>query len=261
MHALHHAARQRAPAAAVELVGVRLPAPVRAAARADRRPLRDREGRAAAPSDGGAHRPRRRCARRSSSTRSAGGACSDGRRTYQPPEAPLSRGLEVHAARTTAPATSCTCWVERGARAPRLRLERPGGRRGRASASAPTTRATTSSEPTVALAEREGRTRVRFQGNWFPHRLRPAADERHVLRRRRRRPLLPAVGRGDPDGVLLRHRLRPRDARGARGRAAPRGGARAVRRVQRRPRARVPPRAAACSGSSRRCRRACSPSA
>jgi flavin-dependent dehydrogenase len=36
-------------------------------------------------------------------------------------------------------------------------------------------------EPTVALAERESAPpthAVRFQGNWFPHRLRPAADER-----------------------------------------------------------------------------------
>ena len=31
-------------------------------------------------------------------------------------------------------------------------------------------------EGTVALAEREGGDAVRFQGTWFPHRLRPAAD-------------------------------------------------------------------------------------
>jgi flavin-dependent dehydrogenase len=30
----------------------------------------------------------------------------------------------------------------------------------------------------VRLAEREDRTREHFQGNWFPHRLRPAADAR-----------------------------------------------------------------------------------
>ncbi|MDQ3739382.1 MAG: hypothetical protein M3389_00430, partial [Actinomycetota bacterium] len=33
-------------------------------------------------------------------------------------------------------------------------------------------------EATVALAEREAGSAVRFQGNWFPHRLREAADGR-----------------------------------------------------------------------------------
>ena len=41
---------------------------------------------------------------------------------------------------------------------------------------APTSRATTSSSPTVELASRLRREPVRYQGNWFPHRLRRAAE-------------------------------------------------------------------------------------
>ena len=32
-------------------------------------------------------------------------------------------------------------------------------------------------DATVRLAEREGHEPVRYQGNWFPHRLRPATDD------------------------------------------------------------------------------------
>ena len=53
---------------------------------------------------------------------------------------------------------------------------------------------------------------VRYQGNWFPHKLRPAGGRR-LLHRRLGRPLLPALGRGDPHRVLLRRRLRSRAAR------------------------------------------------
>ena len=86
-------------------------------------------------------------------------------------------------------------------------------------------------------AGRRGSTSTpsRYQGNWFPHRLRPRGRGRRVLRRRQRRPLLPAVGRGDPHRVLLRRSPRAAScARVARGRAAARG-ARCARyaRVQR----------------------------
>ena len=60
---------------------------------------------------------------------------------------------------------------------------------------------------------------VRYQGNWFPHQLRPAAEDGVFFVGDSRRPLLPALRRGHPHRVLLRHRLRPRAARGARRRA------------------------------------------
>ena len=111
--------------------------------------------------------PRRRRARLAAGARPADG--------YQPPEAPLSRGLEVH------PHTDATGERSRRlgralARAPRLRLvrarRRRGARRGRLLRPAPTTCAS----PTVALAERLGVEAERYQGNWFPHRLREATE-------------------------------------------------------------------------------------
>ena len=90
----------------------------------ERRRLRDRQGRAAAPANTVAHRPRRpdRAAGRRRARLAAGARL----RGYQPPDAPLSRGLEVH-----------PCGRRRGAgdldrpraRARRLRLELPGRRR------------------------------------------------------------------------------------------------------------------------------------
>ena len=124
-----------------------------------------------------------------------------------------------------------------------------------ASASAPTTRAGTSRSRPSRSPGAWATTPSRFQGNWFPHRLRAATARRRVLRRRQRRPLLPAVGRGDPHRVLLRHRLRARAARGARRRAGPRRGAAPLRGVPRAPPARVRARAAPPARSSRRCRR------
>ena len=127
-------------------------------------------------------------------------------------------------------------WIERGARPPRLRLARARPAARRASASAPTSRATARQG-----ADRDARrsasasTPSRYQGNWFPHRLRAGGRGRRLLRRRQRRPLLPALGRGHPHRVLLRHRRGPRAARGARRASRTRERAlRALRRVPRR---------------------------
>ena len=49
-------------------------------------------------------------------------------------------------------------------------------------------------------------------GQLVPARAAARGRGRRVLRRRQRRALLPAVGRGDPDGVLLRDRVRARAA-------------------------------------------------
>ena len=95
---------------------------------------------------------------------------------YQPPEAPLSRGLEVHAAHD-ASGDEPHCWVERGLVRRGYGWSVPAGEEVRVGVGSydPTKHV---KEPTVALAAREGRTREHFQGNWFPHRLRAAADER-----------------------------------------------------------------------------------
>ena len=67
-------------------------------------------------------------------------------------------------------------------------------------------------EPTRAIAARLGVAARALPGQLVPARAAPGGRGRRLLRRRQRRPLLPAVGRGDPHGVLLRHRLRARAA-------------------------------------------------
>ena len=68
-------------------------------------------------------------------------------------------------------------WIDRAVRRRRLRLVVPGARRGARSASARSTRASTSRSRRVELAADVGADAVRFQGNWIPHRLRPATED------------------------------------------------------------------------------------
>ena len=75
----------------------------------------------------------------------------------------------------------------------RLRLERPGRRASSGSASAPTSPRHHVKEPTKDIAQRLERDAVRYQGNWFPHRLQAGHRGRRVLRRRQRRALHPAL--------------------------------------------------------------------
>jgi flavin-dependent dehydrogenase len=71
----------------------------------------------------------------------------------QPPEAALSRGLEVH---PHGSGPDLELWLEpRSVYDPRVRVK----------------------EPTVALAADAGFDAVRYQGNWIPHRLRRAAED------------------------------------------------------------------------------------
>ena len=74
---------------------------------------------------------------------------------------------------------------------------------------------------TVKLAEDLGSEAVRYQGNWIPHKLRPATEDGDLLRRRLRRPLPAADRRGHPHRAVLRAGLRPRAAGRAGGRAEP----------------------------------------
>ena len=119
---------------------------------------------------------------------------------YQPPDAPLSRGLEVHPHgvrpdleiwidRRYVPAGYGWCFPARdemrvgvGSFDPRFHVK----------------------DTTVLLAEDLGRDAVRYQGNWIPHKLRERHRGRRLLRRRLGRPLPAAHRRGHPHGVLLR---------------------------------------------------------
>jgi flavin-dependent dehydrogenase len=95
---------------------------------------------------------------------------------FQPPEAPLSRGLEVHPPHD-ASGDELHCWVDRGLVRHGYGWHVPAGDEVRVGVGSYDPRRHVK-EPTVALAEREAGSAVRFQGNWFPHRLRPAADGR-----------------------------------------------------------------------------------
>ena len=140
---------------------------------------------------------------------------------YQPPDAPLSRGLEVH--------------PDGGARRPRD-LDRPplrarpatAGASRRAtssgSASAPSTRASTSRTPRCCSPTTSSATAVRYQGNWIPHKLRAGDRGRDLLRRRLRRPLPAADRRGHP------HRASTSGSRSATSCARWSRGARTARR-------------------------------
>jgi digeranylgeranylglycerophospholipid reductase len=92
---------------------------------------------------------------------------------YQPPAAPLSRGLEVH---PSGNGSDLEIWIDRsvvpagyGWSFPALDEVRVG-----VGSFDPHHRVR---KPTVELSERLGRDPVRYQGNWIPHRLRHAAGE------------------------------------------------------------------------------------
>jgi menaquinone-9 beta-reductase len=96
-----------------------------------------------------------------------------GRSGYQPPEAPLSRGLEVH---PTGQSEDLDVWIERSLvrRGYGWRVPAAGEARVGVASYAPADHVR---RPTVELAERLQLEAVRYQGNWFPHRLRPAAED------------------------------------------------------------------------------------
>ena len=92
----------------------------------------------------------------------------------QPPDAAISRGLEVHP--HDARGVDLEVWVERGVvrRGYAWSVPAGGERRIGVGSYAPRDHVR---EPTVAMAGRLGAEPVRFQGNWFPHALRPAAED------------------------------------------------------------------------------------
>jgi menaquinone-9 beta-reductase len=87
---------------------------------------------------------------------------------YQPPDAPLSRGLEVHPSGRSA---DLELWIERGVVPAGYGWSFPAGDELRVGVGSFDPRFHVK-RPTVELAERLGLPAERYQGNWIPHRLR-----------------------------------------------------------------------------------------
>jgi flavin-dependent dehydrogenase len=96
---------------------------------------------------------------------------------YQPPEAPLSRGLEVHPDTSGERDTDALdVWVERDLVRRGYGWRVPAGAEARIGVGSYDPRRHVR-QPTVALAHRLDADAVRYQGNWFPHRLRAAVED------------------------------------------------------------------------------------
>ncbi len=93
---------------------------------------------------------------------------------YQPPDDPLSRGLEVHPPQDLS-GDALDVWVERGVARRGYGWRVPAGDEVRIGALSYDPRKAVKQE-VVELAGRLDREAIGFQGNWFPHRLREATD-------------------------------------------------------------------------------------
>ena len=91
----------------------------------------------------------------------------------QPPEAPISRGLEVH---PHGSGTDLEVWIDRSLVRYGYAWSVPAGRELRVGVGSYEPRDHVK-EPTRDIAARLGVELVRYQGNWFPHRLRAAAED------------------------------------------------------------------------------------
>ena len=93
---------------------------------------------------------------------------------HQPPDAPLSRGLEVHP-HSQGDGDALDIWVERSLVRRGYGWRVPAGAEARIGVGSydPYQHVR---RPTDALAARVDAPAVRYQGNWFPHRLRTASD-------------------------------------------------------------------------------------
>jgi flavin-dependent dehydrogenase len=93
---------------------------------------------------------------------------------YQPPEAPLSRGLEVHP-HADGSGDALDVWIERSLVRRGYGWRVPAGGEARIGVGSYDPRDHVR-RPTDALAGRLQAAAERYQGNWFPHRLRAATD-------------------------------------------------------------------------------------
>jgi digeranylgeranylglycerophospholipid reductase len=94
---------------------------------------------------------------------------------YQPPEAPLSRGLEVHPEVPDGASDALEVWVERSLVRRGYGWRVPAGDEARIGVGSYDPRQHVRA-PTDGLAARLEAPAVRYQGNWFPHRLRAPTD-------------------------------------------------------------------------------------
>lgn len=92
---------------------------------------------------------------------------------FQPPDAPLSRGLEVHPHGSS---TDLDVWIDRSLVRYGYAWSVPAGGEQRIGVGSYEPRHHVK-EPTQDIAARLQRDAVRYQGNWFPHRLRPATED------------------------------------------------------------------------------------
>ena len=239
-HALRHAQAR----AALHLLHLRLPRALPAAARADRRRLRDRQGRRPHRRHG-PHRPRRR--ERPDRRRRARLAAGARRRLPAAGRPALARARGPPPRRRRGDGALDRPLL----RARRLRLELPRAR------GAPHRRGLL--RPALPRQGQHGGSGARrgLGGRALPGQLDPAqAARRHrgrgVLRRRLGRPLPAADRRGHPHGPLLRDRVRPRAAPGRGGALDDRPRAPALRRLQRLTRVEVRIHAAGPEGGAAR---------
>jgi flavin-dependent dehydrogenase len=91
---------------------------------------------------------------------------------YQPPDAPLSRGLEVHPGGAS---DDLEVWIDRGYVPAGYGWSFPATEEVRVGVGSFEPRFHVK-EPTVRLAEDLDRDALRYQGNWIPHRLRRATE-------------------------------------------------------------------------------------
>jgi flavin-dependent dehydrogenase len=94
----------------------------------------------------------------------------------QPPEATISRGLEVHPEMPPPAAPDLDVWIDRSLVRYGYAWSVPAGGEQRIGVGSYEPRHHVK-EPTQDIAARLDRPPVRYQGNWFPHRLRPAAED------------------------------------------------------------------------------------
>jgi menaquinone-9 beta-reductase len=92
---------------------------------------------------------------------------------YQPPDAPLSRGLEVHPHGSSG---ELEIWIERGIVPAGYGWSFPALDEVRVGVGSFDPRFHVK-DPTIDLAARVRRDAVRYQGNWIPHKLRPAVED------------------------------------------------------------------------------------
>ena len=190
------------------------------------------------------HRPRRRCAAPLIVDALGWRRVLGPAPVVQPPEAPISRGLEVHP--QTAPAPTSTSGSTARSCATATRWSVPAGGELRVGVGSYEPRDHVK-EPTREIAGRLGVDAVRYQGNWFPHRLRPAVEDGVFFAGDSAGHCFPLSGEGIRTAFYFGIAC-GRELRAVLGGERTREQALARYGAFSRPRPRVRPRAAPCSG-------------